>query len=265
MRKGDVPRRNVGIQGIRDGDEVLHGGRKRPCMRSLSWSKGRAESQGSGWTQGPDNSFIIMILPVHPARVFFAHGRKGVGMQRELKIGVSLPIPPRRVSVCLPARLPAGLLRDLEEGSRPSLLPMASVSAFVCLAALLGQEEATGPGNNGSFSGSARLPRSDRGRGTVARRRAQPPSAAATTGTPPLEIMGSTGGMWGDLPQPISLLQAPKQALVPPWRGDEGPSRVGTLYASYGGDKGGNTGNQKRGGSTSATGTGETCCFAASA
>lgn len=92
-----------------------------PCTRNLSWPKGRGESQGSGWTQGLDDSFyIIMILPVHPGCVFWAHGRKGVGMQRKLKIGVSLPIPPRRASVCL---LPAGLLRDLEEGSRPSLLP----------------------------------------------------------------------------------------------------------------------------------------------
>jgi len=46
-----------------------------------------------------------MILPVHPARVFLAHGRKGVGTRRQLKIGVSLPIPPRRASVCLPACL----------------------------------------------------------------------------------------------------------------------------------------------------------------
>lgn len=154
-------------------------------MRNLSWSKGRGESQGSGWTQGLDNTFTVMILPVHPAHVFLAHGRKGVGMQRQLKIGVSLPIPPRRASICLPACLPAGSLRDLEEGSRPSLLPMASGSAFVCLAALRGQEEAAGPGNNGSFSGSPRLPRSDRGRGTVARRRAQPPNAAAAGARPP--------------------------------------------------------------------------------
>lgn len=145
----------------------------------LSWPKGRAKSRGKSWTQRLDNSFIVMILPVHPARVFLAHGRKGVGMQKRLKIGVSLPIPPRRASVCLSACLPAGLLRDLEEGSRSSLLPTTSGSAFVCLAALRGQEEAAGPGNNGSFSGSPRLPRSDRGHGTVARRQAQPPSANA--------------------------------------------------------------------------------------
>lgn len=73
----------------------------------LSWPKGRAKSRGKSWTQRLDNSFIVMILPVHPARVFLAHGRKGVGMQKRLKIGVSLPIPPRRASVCLSACLPA--------------------------------------------------------------------------------------------------------------------------------------------------------------
>lgn len=152
-----------------------------------------------------------MILPVHAAHVFLAHGRKGVGMQKQLKIGVSLPIPPRQASVCSPV----GLLRDLEERSRSSLLPMASGSAFVCLTALQGQEEAAGLGNNGSFSGSLRLPRSDRGHGMVASRH--------NLLVPLLQefspqMMGSTGGMQRDLPQPTSLPQVP----VPGCRGDEG-------------------------------------------
>lgn len=164
-----------------------------------------------------------MILPVHLAHVFLAHGRKGVGMQKQLKIGVSLPIPPRRASVCLPV----GLLRDLEEGSRSSLLPTASGSAFVCLTALRGQEEAAGLGNNGSFSGTLRLPRSDRGYGTVARRH--------NLLTPPLQEFSPQEMVVGwdvrDLPQSSPLPQAP----VPAWRGDEGllNCAVGAIYRGY--------------------------------
>lgn len=158
-----------------------------------------------------------MILPVHTAHVFLAHGRKGVGMQKQLKIGVSLPIPPRQASVCLPV----GLLRDLEERSRSSLLPMASGSAFVCLTALKGQEEAAGLGNNGSFSGSLRLPRSDRGHGIVARRHSL--LAPLLLEFSPQERMGSTGGMQEDLSQPTSLPQVP----MPGCRGDEGLTHSG--------------------------------------
>lgn len=156
-------------------------------------------------------------------------------MQRRLKIGVSLPIPPRRASVCLPACLPAGLLRDLEEGSRPGLLPKASGSAFVCLWALRGQEEAAGLGNNGSFSRRQRLASSDRGRGPPARRR-------HGLGRPEETVGGDArraGGTWGAFPSPslfpaVSL--APNQA--PGWRG-VGWSRVGA--PSGGGDGGTNT------------------------
>lgn len=137
-------------------------------------------------------------------------------MQKQLKIGVSLPIPPRQASVCLPV----GLLRDLEERSRSSLLPMASGSAFVCLTALQGQEEAAGLGNNGSFSGSLRLPRSDRGHGMVASRHNL--LAPLLQEFSP-QMMGSTGGMQGDLPQPTSLPQVP----VPGCRGDEGLTHSG--------------------------------------
>lgn len=197
--------------------QVIHVGSGRPCLGNPFWSTGRGESQGSGWTQGLDNSFVLMALPVHPAHVFLAHGRKGVGMQKQLKIGVSLPIPPRRASVCLPV----GLLRDLEEGSRSSLLPMVSGSAFVCLTALQGQEEAAGLGNNGSFSGSLRLPRSDRGHGTVARRHNL--LAPLLQEFSPQEMMGSTAGMQGDLPQPTPLPQVP----VPGWSRDEGLTHSG--------------------------------------
>lgn len=158
-----------------------------------------------------------MILPVHPVHVFLAHGRKGVGMQKQLKIGVSLPIPPRRASV----HLPVGLLQDLEEGSRSSLLPMASGSAFVCLTALQGQEEAAGLGNNGSFSGSLRLPRSDRGHGMVARRHNL--LAPLLQEFSPQEIMDSTGEMQGDLAQ---LTPFP-QVRVSWCRGDEGLTHSG--------------------------------------
>lgn len=117
-------------------------------------------------------------------------------MQEQLKIGVSLPIPPRRASVCLPV----GLLRDLEEGSRPSLFPMASGCAFVCLTALQGQEEAAGLGNNGSFSGSLRLRRSDRGHGMVARRHSL--LAPLLQEFSPQEMMGSSVGCRGTFPSP---------------------------------------------------------------
>lgn len=152
------------------------GGRGRPFVRNLSWSKGRGESQGSGWTQGLDNSYHNdFACPSSPC--IFGPRKEGGGDAEAAKnrgVPAHSPKAGIRLSVCLPA----GLLRDLEEGSRPSLLPTVSGSAFVCLEALRGQEEAAGPGNNGSFSGSPRLPRSDRGRGTVARRWAQPPSAA---------------------------------------------------------------------------------------
>lgn len=105
--------------------------------------------------------------------------RKEGGGDAETAKNRGVPAHSPKAGIRLSAGLPAGLLRDLEEGSRPSLLPTASGSAFVCLEALRGQEEAAGPGNNGSFSGSLRLPRSDRGRGTMARMQAQPPSAAA--------------------------------------------------------------------------------------
>lgn len=73
---------------------------------------------------------------------------------RQLKIGVSTPLSPRRV--------PAGVLWSPEEGSRPGLLPKLSGPAFVCISAPQGQEEASGLGNNGSFSQRQRLASRDR-------------------------------------------------------------------------------------------------------
>lgn len=117
--------------------------------------------------------------------------RKEGGGDAEAAKNRGVPAHSPKAGIRLSACLPAGLLRDLEEGSRPSLLPTASGSAFVCLAALRGQEEAAGLGNNGSFS-RVRLLRSDRGHGTVARRRAQPLSTATTGACPP----GDNGVHW---------------------------------------------------------------------
>lgn len=149
--------------------------------------------------------------------------RKEGGGDAEATKNRGVPAHSPKAGIRLSACLPAGLPRDLEEGSRPSLLPTASGSAFVCLAALRGQEEAAGPGNNGSFS-RVRLLRSDRGHGTVARRRAQPLSTATTGACAPGDKLPRR--QWGPLvgcgetfPSP-SLFPRPQTRL--PCPGGEG-------------------------------------------
>lgn len=74
-----------------------------PGVRALPRPGPRDE--GSGWKQGLDASLILMILPVHPARVFLATEGRGWGAEAAKNRGVPAHSPKAgiRLSACLPA------------------------------------------------------------------------------------------------------------------------------------------------------------------
>lgn len=203
------------------------GGRGRPFVRNLSWSKGRGESQGSGWTQGLDNSYRNdFACPSSPC--IFGPRKEGGGDAEAAKnrgVPAHSPKAGIRLSVCLPACL-RGCCGIWRRGAGPASSPR-------CLALLLFVSQPYGdrkrPRGRGTMAHSLGV-RACRGAiGDAGRWPEGGHSLPAPRELAPQEMMGSTGGMQGDLPQPIPLPQTPSQAPVPRQRGDEGPSCVGAL------------------------------------